>query len=69
MHAYNEWLHDAWGFAYKERIYTTGCLTLWDTESSIAEAGVFVQQYFRDLMPGQVGFAYSIGGSPVTAVP
>jgi len=38
-------------------------------KSSIAEAGVFVQQYFRDLMPGQVGFAYSIGGSPVTAVP
>ena len=36
---------------------------------AFAEAGVFVQQYFRDLMPGQVGFAYSIGGSAVTAVP
>ncbi|MHB8530365.1 MAG: polysaccharide biosynthesis/export family protein [Caulobacteraceae bacterium] len=29
--------------------------------SAIAEAGVFVQQYFRDLTPG-VGFGYSVGG-------
>jgi len=37
--------------------------------SSIAEAGVFVQ-HIRDLIPGQVGFAYSVGGQAVaTGVP
>jgi predicted TIM-barrel fold metal-dependent hydrolase len=47
LHAYNEWLHDAWGFAYKDRIYTTGCLTLWDTPSSIAEADWLIKRGVR----------------------
>jgi len=33
--------------------------------SSVAEAGLFVQQYFRDLLPGQFGFSYSLGGQGV----
>jgi len=37
--------------------------------SSIAEAGVFVQQYFRDLLPGQIGFSYSFGGQAVSGFP
>jgi protein involved in polysaccharide export with SLBB domain len=39
-------------------------------KSSIAEAGVFVQQYIRDLIPGQVGFDYSIGATAIaTGIP
>jgi polysaccharide export outer membrane protein len=39
-------------------------------KSSIAEAGQFVQQYFRDLIPGQIGFNYSLGGQTIaTGVP
>lgn len=31
--------------------------------SGVAEAGLFVQQYFRDLSPIQFGFNYAIGGN------
>ena len=44
LHAYNEYLHDHWGFAYKDRIFTTGLLSLWDLESSIAEAKWLVER-------------------------
>ena len=30
--------------------------------SSVAEAGLFIQQYFRDLTPIQFGFNYAVGG-------
>jgi len=38
LHAYNRYVHEHWGFAYQDRIFTTGLLSLWDLESSIAEA-------------------------------
>lgn len=31
--------------------------------SGVAEAGLFIQQYFRDLSPIQFGFNYAIGGN------
>jgi len=38
--------------------------------SNVAEAGLFIQQYIRDLVPGQVGFSYSVGSQAVgTAIP
>ncbi|HEY5071365.1 MAG TPA: polysaccharide biosynthesis/export family protein [Caulobacteraceae bacterium] len=38
--------------------------------TGVAEAGVFVQQYFRDLLPGQFGFSYTLGTQTLaTAVP
>jgi len=33
--------------------------------SGVAEAGLFVQQYFRDLSPIQFGFNYALGGQGV----
>lgn len=44
IHAYNEYVHDTWGFAYQNRIFSTGLLTLWDLESSIAEAKWLVER-------------------------
>jgi predicted TIM-barrel fold metal-dependent hydrolase len=35
--AFNRWLHDDWGFAYKERIFAAPYLTLVDLESAIDE--------------------------------
>jgi len=32
--------------------------------SGVASAGVFVQQYFRDLSPIQFGFSYALGAQP-----
>jgi polysaccharide export outer membrane protein len=34
----------------------------------VSEAGVFVQQYFRDLTPVQLGFEYTVGGALLTGV-
>jgi polysaccharide export outer membrane protein len=36
--------------------------------SRIAEAGLFVQQYFRDLVPGQLGFNYAVGKTITSGV-
>lgn len=44
IHAYNEYLHEEWGFAYKNRIFATGLLTLWDLESSIQEAKWLIER-------------------------
>ena len=33
----------------------------------IAEAGLFVQQYFRDITPVQIGFNYAVGSTYVSA--
>ena len=33
--------------------------------SGVANAGLFVQQYFRDLSPIQFGFSYALNGQPV----
>lgn len=47
LHAYNEYVKDEWGFAYENRIFTTGLLSLWDLESSIAEAKWLVENGVR----------------------
>ena len=33
--------------------------------TGVSEAGQFVQQYFRDLLPVQIGFSYALNGSTV----
>jgi predicted TIM-barrel fold metal-dependent hydrolase len=38
LNAYNRYMLDNWGFAYKNRLFSTGLLSLWDLEASIAEA-------------------------------
>jgi predicted TIM-barrel fold metal-dependent hydrolase len=38
LNAYNRYMLDTWGFAYKDRLFTTALLSLWDLESAIAEA-------------------------------
>ena len=47
FHAYNQYLHDHWGFAYRDRLFTTGCLSLWDTPSAIAEAEWLIERGVR----------------------
>jgi predicted TIM-barrel fold metal-dependent hydrolase len=47
LHAYNEYLHDHWGFAYKNRIFTTGLLSLWDLDAAVAEAKWLVERGVR----------------------
>lgn len=47
LHAYNEYVHDEWGFAYENRLFTTGLLSLWDLETSIAEAKWLVERGVR----------------------
>jgi polysaccharide export outer membrane protein len=36
--------------------------------SRIAEAGLFVQQYVRDLVPGQMGFNYAFGANGASTI-
>lgn len=36
--------------------------------SRIAEAGLFVQQYLRDLVPGQLGFNYAAGAAVTSTI-
>ena len=38
LHAYNEYMKQEWGFAYQNRLFGTGLLSLWDLESSVKEA-------------------------------
>jgi predicted TIM-barrel fold metal-dependent hydrolase len=47
LRAYNRWLHDHWTFAYGNRIYTSGCLALWDTDMAIAEAEWLIERGVR----------------------
>lgn len=47
LHAYNEYMHDVWGFDYKGRIYTTGLLSLWDLETSLKEADWLIKNGVR----------------------
>ena len=47
LHAYNQYLHEAWGFNYHDRIYATACLSLWDLESSIKEADWLIERGVR----------------------
>jgi polysaccharide export outer membrane protein len=36
--------------------------------TSIAEAGLFVQQYFKDVSPVQLGFQYTHGAAFISGV-
>ena len=47
LHAYNEYLNDHWGFAYKNRIFSTGLLSLWDLDAAVAEAKWLVERGVR----------------------
>ena len=37
FNAFNEWLHEDWGFAYKEMIFATPYISLMDRENAIAQ--------------------------------
>lgn len=47
MHAYNQYVNDRFSFNHKDRIYTTGCLTLWDMETSLKEVDWLLKQGVR----------------------
>jgi len=47
LHAYNEYLNDTWSFNLKDRIYPTGCLSLWDLDTSIKEAEWLIKRGVR----------------------
>lgn len=47
FHAYNRYLQDKWGFAYKDRIFTTGLLSLWDTDEAVKEAEWLIERGVR----------------------
>jgi predicted TIM-barrel fold metal-dependent hydrolase len=47
MHAYNEWLHEHWGFAYRTRIHAVGLLPLWDTKLALEEADWLIARGVR----------------------
>ena len=51
MHAYNEWLNDYWTFNRRDRIYTTGCLTLADRDKAIAEADWLIRPMAEATLP------------------
>jgi len=57
LHAYNQYVDEHWGFARDERLFATGLLSLWDLESSVAEAKWLVERGCRVVcMPmGPVG--------------
>ena len=44
LHAYNQYIDQEWGFNYKDRLYLTGILTLWDLETSVAEAKWLIER-------------------------
>ena len=47
LHAYNRYLHERWSFNAGERIYSTPMLSLWDLETSIAEAEWLIREGAR----------------------
>jgi len=47
LHAYNRYLLDEWGFATDNRIFAAGLLSLWDLETSVAEARWLVENGCR----------------------
>ena len=47
LHAYNQYVHENWSFAYKNRIFATGLLSLWDLPTSVAEAKWLVKNGCR----------------------
>ncbi|MGE0388459.1 MAG: amidohydrolase family protein [Gammaproteobacteria bacterium] len=47
LHAYNQYMNDQWSFAYKDRLYLTGLLPLWDLDRAIAEADWLIRNGVR----------------------
>jgi predicted TIM-barrel fold metal-dependent hydrolase len=47
VHAYNRYLAEHWGFAYKNRVFTSGILPLWDTELAVKEAEWLIERGVR----------------------
>jgi predicted TIM-barrel fold metal-dependent hydrolase len=37
LHAFNQWLHEDWGFDHKERLYAVPMLSLMDVDKAVAE--------------------------------
>ena len=37
LHAFNQWLHEDWGFNHKERLYAVPMLSLTDVNKTVAE--------------------------------
>ena len=37
LHAFNEWLHDDWGFHYQDRIFAAPMISLMDTQRAVEE--------------------------------
>lgn len=44
MHAYNQYVYDNWTFNYKDRVYPTPLLTLWDMETSLKEVEWIIEK-------------------------
>jgi predicted TIM-barrel fold metal-dependent hydrolase len=47
LNAYNRYLHERWSFNFGNRIYTTPVLSLWDLETSVAEAEDLIRKGVR----------------------
>jgi len=47
LHAYNQWLVEEWGLAYKDRLYTTPILSLWDLDWAVKEAKWLIENGAR----------------------
>jgi len=65
FHAFNRWLEDDWGFAYKERIFSAAYITLVDPENAVKELSWALERDARFILvlPGPVMTA-SGGKSP-----
>ncbi|MBW8826735.1 MAG: amidohydrolase [Acidobacteria bacterium] len=65
IRAFNDWLQDDWGFAYKDRIYASPLLSLLDVDLAVAELERVLAQGARlvHLRPGPAG-----GRSPADPV-
>lgn len=63
FHAYNQWLHEQWGFNYKDRIFATPLLHLADLERAVKEAEWVVKQGARVVVMPTGPAAY---GKPAT---
>jgi predicted TIM-barrel fold metal-dependent hydrolase len=46
-HAFNQWVAEDWGFAYRDRIYSAGYLVLSDLDAAIAEVEWAIEQGVR----------------------
>ncbi|MGE0385991.1 MAG: amidohydrolase family protein [Gammaproteobacteria bacterium] len=47
FHAYNRYVCDQWGFNYKDRLYGTGLLALWDLDKALEELDWMLRQGVR----------------------